>query len=86
MLRSITLLSEGQEGFIRLPRSNSRVYKQSYIHYFDEMMNRLYKAFSTSRLRSHLLFIVDILLMEKEKDDILLFVSDSILKNSMMRG
>ncbi|MDU3909886.1 preprotein translocase subunit SecG [Prevotella bivia] len=49
------------------------------------MMNRLYKAFSTSRLRSHLLFIVDILLMKKEKDDILLFVSDSILKNSMMR-
>ena len=50
------------------------------------MMNRLYKAFSTSRLRSHLLFIVYILLMKKEKDDILLFVSNSILKNSMMRA
>jgi hypothetical protein len=48
------------------------------------MMNRLYKAFSTSRLRSHLLFIVDILLMKKEKDDILLFVSNSILKSNMM--
>ena len=50
------------------------------------MVNRLYKAFSTNRLRSHLLFIVDILLMKKEKDDILLFVSNSILKNSMMRA
>ena len=81
-----TLLSEEPAGSILLLRSSLRVSKQFYIHYFDEMMNRLYKTFSTSRLRSHLLFIVDILLMKKEKDDILLFVSDSILKNSMMRA
>ena len=84
MLHNITLLSEGLAGSILLPRSSLRVSKLFYIHYFDEMMNRLYKAFSTSRLRSHLLFIVDILLMKKEKDDILLFVSNSILKSNMM--
>ena len=43
------------------------------------MMNKLYKVFSTSHLRSHLLLIVNMLLMKKEKDNIFLFVSDSIL-------
>ena len=86
ILRSIILPSEGQDGFIQSPRSSSRVYKQFYIHYFDEMMNKLYKVFSTSHLCSHLLLIVNILLMKKEKEGIFLFVSDSILKSSMMRA
>lgn len=50
------------------------------------MMNKLYKVFSTSHLCSHLLLIVNILLMKKEKEGIFLFVSDSILKSSMMRA
>ncbi|PDP59691.1 preprotein translocase subunit SecG [Prevotella intermedia] len=49
-------------------------------------MNKLYKVFCTSCLRSHLLLTVNILLMKKEKDNILLFVSNSILKSSMMRA
>lgn len=50
------------------------------------MMNKLYKTFSTCCLYSHLLLIVNVLLMKKEKDGILLFVSNSILKSNMMRG
>gem|GEM_PF-4265614 len=50
------------------------------------MMNKLYKTFSICCLCSHLLLIVNVLLMKKEKDCIFLFVSNSILKNSMMRA
>ena len=49
------------------------------------MMNRPYKVFSTSCLRFHLLLIMDILLMKKEKDCVFLFGSNSILLSSMMR-
>ncbi|ATV53909.1 preprotein translocase subunit SecG [Prevotella intermedia] len=48
-------------------------------------MNRPYKVFITSRLRSHLLLIMDILLMKKEKDCVFLFGSNSILQSTMMR-
>ncbi|EFB30642.1 hypothetical protein HMPREF0971_03071 [Segatella oris F0302] len=50
------------------------------------MMNKLYKTFSICCLCSHLLLIVNVLLMKKGKDGILLFVSNSILKSNMMRG
>ena len=48
-------------------------------------MNKLYKVFSINRLLSHLLLVVDILLMKKEKDNIFLFGSNSILQSTMMR-
>ena len=48
------------------------------------MMNKLYKVFNINRLLSHLLLIVDILLMKKEKDCVFLFGSNSILLSSAM--
>ncbi len=50
------------------------------------MMNKPYKVFSINRLLSHLLLIVDILLMKKEKDCVFFFGSNSILQSTMMRA
>ena len=49
------------------------------------MMNKLYKTFGACCLYSHLLLIMNVLLMKKEKDDILLFGSNSILLSGTMR-